>query len=61
MNLQLAEPSRRMSGEADLLTGGILQRKCACGQHTPGGGSCAKCADKEKPLGLQTKPRIKEL
>ncbi len=30
-----------------------LQRKCACGAHTPGGGACASCADKDS--GLQAK------
>jgi hypothetical protein len=29
---------------------GMLQRKCACGTHTPGGGTCASCAGKEKRL-----------
>lgn len=27
---------------------GLLQRKCACGAHTPGGSECAEC-DKKKP------------
>lgn len=27
-----------------------LQRKCACGSHTPGGGTCASCAEKESSL-----------
>lgn len=26
----------------------VLQRKCACGQHTPGGAQCRACTDKEK-------------
>ena len=30
------------------MAGRLLQRKCACGQHTPGGGQCAECGDKEK-------------
>ncbi|MBN8923568.1 MAG: hypothetical protein BGP10_06165 [Rhodanobacter sp. 68-29] len=28
--------------------GGILQRKCACGRHAPGGGECAQCAQERK-------------
>lgn len=28
----------------------LLQRKCACGNHTPGGGECAECALKKKNL-----------
>ena len=30
---------------------GLLQRKCACGKHTPAGGDCAECS--EKKLSLQ--------
>jgi hypothetical protein len=38
---------------------GLLQRKCACGQHTPGGGACAACRDKENlNLPLQAKLQI---
>lgn len=35
-----------------LSQGGILQRKCgSCGQHKPGGGTCAKCrANKAEPF-----------
>jgi hypothetical protein len=35
---------------------GILQRKCACGNHTAAGGECAECAKKKK--GLQRKLTI---
>lgn len=34
-----------------------LQRKCACGTHTPGGGTCASCKDK-RTSGLQRKLSI---
>jgi hypothetical protein len=40
-----------------------LQRKCACGQHTVGGGDCAECSKKQQTLqrsahiGEQTTPR----
>ena len=38
------------------MSGRLLQRKCACGQHTPGSGKCAECSDKEKlNQPLQTK------
>jgi Domain of unknown function (DUF4157) len=33
-------------------TNGVLQRKCACGQHTAAGGGCSAC---EKNKGLQRK------
>ena len=35
---------------------GILQRKCACGNHTIAGGECAECA--KKTSGLRRKPTI---
>ncbi len=28
--------------------GGVIQRKCACGQHTPRGQECAECSKKRK-------------
>lgn len=44
-----------------LLASGTLQRKCACGQHMPGGGECTECSNKKKlNLPLQTKFRIGE-
>ncbi|HEV7661598.1 MAG TPA: DUF4157 domain-containing protein [Allosphingosinicella sp.] len=36
---------------------GILQRKCACGTHTPGGGRCANC-DGDRKDGLRAKLAI---
>ena len=38
---------------------GLLQRKCACGNHTMAGGECAACG-KKKRSGLQTKLTINE-
>ncbi|HWQ69267.1 MAG TPA: DUF4157 domain-containing protein [Patescibacteria group bacterium] len=38
---------------------GLLQRKCACGNHTMAGGECEECS-KKKPLGLQTKLQVNE-
>lgn len=29
---------------------GVLQRKCACGNHTPGGGECTACAAKRERM-----------
>src|SRR5262249_42927441 len=37
-----------------LLTGGVLQRKCDCGNHTMRGGECEACS-KEAEGGLQRK------
>jgi hypothetical protein len=39
--------------------GGLLQRKCACGNHTIAGGECAACS-RSKPGGLQAKLTIGE-
>ena len=33
-----------------LPTQGLLQRQCACGRHTMGGGQCADCVKKNSPL-----------
>lgn len=38
---------------------GLLQRKCACGNHTLAGGGCTACS-KRKPMGLQAKLEINE-
>ena len=35
----------------------VLQRKCACGNHTTGGGECSECGKKSR---LQTKLKINE-
>jgi hypothetical protein len=49
------------SKSANQAVTGVLQRKCACGTHTIGGGQCADCQKKQvngKPL--QTKLAISE-
>lgn len=53
MNRQLAQ--RAATGASTSLSAmpGRLQRKCACGTHTPGGGACAACEGKNE--GLQRK------
>ncbi len=40
-------------------TGGLLQRKCACGNHTMAGGECQECG-KKRQFGLQTKLQVNE-
>ena len=51
-------PVAQQAKTASLLmpTQGMLQRKCACGRHTMGGGQCADCA--KKKTGLQRKLTI---
>lgn len=41
-----------------LTASGVLQRKCACGQHVPGGGECASCKNKKQTQGLQKRLTI---
>lgn len=36
---------------------GMLQRRCACGSHTPASGECPSCATKKK-IGMQRKLKI---
>lgn len=45
------------------ISNSVLQRKCACGTHTMGGGQCAECQKKKMGVGerlLQTKLMISE-
>lgn len=41
-------PSRAAQSASRPSRGGILQRKCACGNHTAAGGQCASCRSKGK-------------
>jgi outer membrane protein OmpA-like peptidoglycan-associated protein len=43
--------TRNMSA---VIHGGVLQRKCACGQHTGGGEQCEECKKKEMTLQRQS-------
>lgn len=48
-----ATMERQADSGAPARRGGLLQRKCACGTHTPGGGQCESCAAKQR--GMQRK------
>lgn len=51
MNRQIASQTHQESATAQLLASGILQRKCACGQHTVAGSGCSACsAEREQSL-----------
>ena len=39
---------------------GLLQRKCACGNHTTAGGECEACRRKRQSAGLQAKLAVNE-
>ena len=39
-----------LSSAAPVVATGILQRKCACGAHTPGGGKCDSCREEGATL-----------
>ena len=47
MNRQTASQTHQEKKITPLLPGGILQRKCACGQHTIAGGQCNECGGKQ--------------
>jgi len=48
MSAQLARQIRRSGGSPSSTM--LLQRKCACGTHTPGGGACGSCASDRRAL-----------
>jgi len=50
MNRQTASQTHQGKKIMPLLGGGILQRKCACGQHTIAGGACNECGKKQSSL-----------
>lgn len=52
MRIQVqSHPQSKSQPPAVLSTGGVLQRKCACGQHTIASGECAECHKRQ--LGLR--------
>ncbi|WP_205043146.1 DUF4157 domain-containing protein [Rhodanobacter glycinis] len=56
----MTEPSTSLSmkpAPSASVRGLRLQRKCACGTHTPDGGECAECS-KRKRADVQTKLRV---
>ena len=59
MNRQIANQTQHKSQTSMPVSSNILQRKCACGNHTMAGGGCAECG-KTKRFGLQTKLKINE-
>lgn len=50
MNRQTALQIDQVIPTAPLLASGILQRKCACGQHTISGGACHECSKNKSSL-----------
>src|SRR2546423_5813796 len=59
MNRQTAAQTNQSAEITPLLASGLLQRKCACGQHTIAGGECNECGKKQ--LSLQRATRNSEL
>jgi hypothetical protein len=53
MSRQSAAQTHQQKPTATPATGGLLQRKCACGNHTVSGGECSECSKKNQ--GLQRK------
>ena len=56
MSRQTVSQTQASQQKPAMTQSGLLQRKCACGNHTPAGGECAECAKKE--TGLQRKLAI---
>lgn len=50
MNGQIANQTHQQKPTATPTGGGLLQRKCACGNHTVAGGECAECNKKNQTL-----------
>src|SRR5215813_12743581 len=62
MSMCQSIPSRSTAGALPSFApagNALLQRKCACGNHTMAGGECEECS-KEKRSGLQTKLKVNE-
>ncbi len=57
---QVIQANKTLQARAPLMRG-VLQRKCACGQHTPGGGECIECRSRKDIDGLQPKLKIAQL
>ena len=59
MNRQIACQAHQQKSGAKPTGSGLLQRKCACGNHAMAGGECKECG-KKKRLGLQAKLKVNE-
>ena len=60
MNLEKSTQVNKVSQSNAIRPKGVLQRKCACGQHTQSGGECTACSKKKLNQPLQAKLRIGE-
>ncbi len=58
MNLEKSTQVNKSSQTNAFPPRGILQRKCACGRHTPVGGECTACSKKKLNQSLQTRLNI---
>jgi hypothetical protein len=48
MNRQAASQTHQEATAPAMLAGGLLQRKCDCGQHTIAGGECSSCSEERE-------------
>jgi hypothetical protein len=46
----VAQAAKVAAPAASQAVSGTLQRQCACGQHTPGGGECESCKQRHAPI-----------
>lgn len=59
MNQQSQSQMTRSAQVSMPQTSGLLQRKCACGNHTIAGSECQECGNK-RPFGLQPKLQVNQ-
>lgn len=57
MNRQTATRTHQATPIGTLTAGGLLQRKCACGNHTPSDGECEGCKKKQTIQRASLSPR----
>jgi Domain of unknown function (DUF4157)/Putative peptidoglycan binding domain len=53
MNRQATAHALQQAAMMTTITGGVLQRQCACGNHTVAGSDCDSCQKEQAPLKLQ--------
>jgi Domain of unknown function (DUF4157) len=61
MSARTTAPTREATQTFTAVQTGRLQRKCACGQHTIGGGNCGGCEKKARRLQRRSAPDHKEV
>lgn len=61
MNRQSVSQTHHQKATANSTASGLLQRKCACGRHTPSGGECMACKNGGLNKPLQARLKVGEM